>query len=132
MADEGKYLKYYMVNGILDGMSEREKKQMADFMISAYNTIDYEYVIKLYGSYENLLIAVNSNSGSEYDLKEEYTKFSDTAYSKFTKVLKDMNIGTREILSLSAGTKKKLLRHIELRCRSPIYQIRKYLHIKKE
>ena len=55
----------------MNRLNERERSQLVDYIISVYNCIDYHFLTGCYGSYQDMLLAVNSNTGSEYDIKEE-------------------------------------------------------------
>ena len=52
-------------------MNRKEKAQIIDYVISKYNFLDYDALINLYGSFEKAMIAVDSNAGAEYDLKDD-------------------------------------------------------------
>ena len=64
-------LDYVQIGRITENLSPRELKQFTDYVIRRYNTIDYNAIIQYYGSYEKMVTAINSNTGSEYDLKED-------------------------------------------------------------
>jgi len=70
--ESGQYLGYARLRSIFNGLDNKELKQIVDYILSKYNCLSYETLEALYGSYERMLLAINSNAGSEFDLKDEY------------------------------------------------------------
>ncbi|MBR5018891.1 MAG: transposase [Bacteroidales bacterium] len=64
-------LDYALIGRITENLSSRELRQFTDYVIRHYNPIGYNAVMKYYGSYEKMVSAINSNTGSEYDLQED-------------------------------------------------------------
>lgn len=48
-----------------------EQEQFIDYIISIYNCIDFERIIKMYGGYEKMLYAFSTTTGSEFGLNED-------------------------------------------------------------
>ena len=57
-----------------DSLCEKERLQLTDFIISSFFFLDKEKILSLYGSYENILTAMNAVSGSEHDFKDDSSK----------------------------------------------------------
>ena len=68
---DGKWLNYTEIGRVTENLSPRELQQFTDYVIRLYNCIDYEAAIAYYGSYDKMVTALNANTGSEYDLKED-------------------------------------------------------------
>lgn len=83
----GRPLEYVEIERITSDLSLRELRQFADYVIWKYNPVDYKSLIEYYGSYEKMLIAINSNTGSEYDIKEDTFAKDHRIYRK---MLRDM------------------------------------------
>ena len=66
-------------------MNLTEKEILTDYIISTYNMIDYPRLIRYYGSYQQMLTAFHSNTGSEYDILERIDSTSDLIFSKMTR-----------------------------------------------
>ena len=64
-------LNHALIERVTEHLSPREIKQFTDFVIRQYNPVDYHKCIQYYGSYEKMVTAINSNTGSEYDLSED-------------------------------------------------------------
>ena len=68
----GRPVDYLFFNGLYRRLSEREKRQAVDYIITEYNVIDYDTVKRKLGNYEQICEALSMVSGAEHDLKEEY------------------------------------------------------------
>ncbi len=101
---------YEALYSITEKLNPDELKMMVDFIINSYSTIDYDSLIGLYKGYEEMLLAFESNTGSEYDIKEVVTKGSDKAYNYCANRLlrtgkwKDL----REVLALPEDIRRRL------------------------
>ena len=122
-------LEYSILDEITKSLSQKEMQQFVDYAVRKYSCIDYAALIKYYGSYDALLVAVNSNTGSEYDMTEDtfakdhriYQKMITSIYNRKGKTIKDIlllpheqrrQIGAELRYSLKASEKEvaKLLR----------------------
>ena len=85
-----------------------------DFIITTYKVVDYNETISLYGSYEKMLIAFDSNTGSDHDLKEEYSDNSYKGYISSIKALSNVyEFGDpKDILKLSDEERRFLARKL--------------------
>ena len=77
MRKDGKPLGYRIQEMLFKGLNRKESKQLLDHIIVEYNFLDYGPTVKYYGSFENAMIAMDANTGSEHDLKEEWEDYSD-------------------------------------------------------
>ena len=101
-----KYLTYPVIDALYRGLENREKKILTDYIIVRYNVIDYEKVMCHFDSYDQLLTAIHSTTGSEYDLNEDKDRFSDGVYRDFIRILKQMGIkDIRNVIMLDDDTK---------------------------
>ena len=110
-------------------LNNKEKLQLEDYIISTYNVIDYDAAAKYFGSYGAMMEAMHVSSGSEYDIKEEFTGWSDVWYDKMT-VLSMKHCGTadvHDILHLSDLEKNKLFSFLKTNTGATEKQIRKFL-----
>ena len=99
---EGRHLRYGQLRRMLNRLNERERSQLVDYIISVYNCIDYHFLTGCYGSYQDMLLAVNSNTGSEYDIKEERFRFSDMEYVRIADILRREE-GVRTLSEVTAA-----------------------------
>ena len=124
------YLKINFLRRVFSKISDDEAEYLTDYIIVRYSPFDYERLLGYYGSFQALLLAVNSNTGSEYDIKEEYNHFSDVEYYKMKKLLTAKGIiPIRGATMLSENDKWDLLKYLQLNTSADLRQISKFLHI---
>ena len=81
------YLDYPVVRALFDGLSADEREQLLDFIITLYLPIDRERLLGFYKSYEDMVIAINSNTGSEYDINEFFDPESHQDFAKMLEIV---------------------------------------------
>ena len=81
------YLDYPIVRALFDGLRADEHEQLLDFIISLYLPIDRERLLGFYKSYEDMVIAINSNTGSEYDINEFFDPESHQDFAKMLEIV---------------------------------------------
>lgn len=128
---EGRHLRYIQLKRMLSSLDDKERMQLVDHIISRYNPIDYNESIGYYGTYENMVTTINSNTGSEYDLKEDRYRFSDLEYTHMADILRQEE-GIRELRKITGwGVDEKMKLFKILRHRVPCSNlpIAKFLHL---
>ena len=95
----GRWLDYTELERVTNELSPRELQQFTDYVIRKYNCIDYEAAIAYYGSYEKMVLAFNSNTGSEYDIQED-------TYAKDYRIYKTM------ILAMCIGKRFETMENV--------------------
>ena len=75
--DSGRYVTYTFLKRWFAMLNHDEINQLADHIIVNYKVVDYKEAIRLYGSYEKIVVAINSNTGCEHDIHEDYSDTSD-------------------------------------------------------
>jgi hypothetical protein len=122
---------YTMLKKMFSRLCRDEANQLVDYIISSYNIIDYDAATEYFESYEAMLLAMHSTTGSEYEIKEAFTGRRDDVYAQMTSLLlatgKYSDI--HEILSLPLSEKDKLFRFLIGKTPATREQIRKYLRI---
>ena len=120
-------LNYALLDRIFAGRTHSERNQLTDYIITKYNRIDYDAAISMFGSWENLLRAVDSMAGQEPDIKEDWED-----YSTYRRMLKEvLRLGCRPFLpdSLSPEDKVLLARKLQSVHGATKVNIAKFLHI---
>lgn len=124
-------LNYAQLERITKRLIPREQAQLTDFIIKTYNFIDYDSLKSHYRSFDDMILAINTNTGSEYDLKEDFTAGSDRIYTKMTKFLlqsKELSsIG--DLLRRSEEDRRRLWEPLSIRTGASARQLSKYLHL---
>ena len=80
-----KPLTYAQIQRLLTPLTNAEKAQLVDYIITTYNVIDYKAAISRFGSYDKMITAMHSTTGSEHDIPEEFTGYSDACYAKIAR-----------------------------------------------
>ena len=68
---------YRIQDLLFKGLNRKEKRQLTDYIISRYKFLDYSSLNTYYGTFENALFAMDANTGSEHDIKEDWEDFSE-------------------------------------------------------
>ena len=77
MRVDNRPLDYRLQEMLFKGLNRKEGKQLLDYIISKYNFLDYDSILRHYGTFENALLAMDANTGSEHDIKEDWEDFSE-------------------------------------------------------
>ena len=128
---QNRHLRYMQVRRMFGKLELDERMQLLDYIISKYNPINYEELIGCYSSYEDMLIAINSNTGSEYDIKETRYAFSDVEYESMINVLRNVE-GIKEVRQVTAvdlNEKIRLFGLLRRHVSCSNMQIAKFLHL---
>ena len=76
MADEAytdkTYLNYALLKSMLKGLGNKEIEILTDHIITQYFPFSKDISRKYFKSYRDMVIAVNSSTGSEYDIEEKH------------------------------------------------------------
>ena len=127
------YLRYACIRRLYRKLSLKEREQLTDYIISRYLPIDKELLLSFYKDYHSMVTAINSNTGSEYEIREEYRNDSDEPYTQMLKVVSNSSFASNPHAILSASPEKKLQIANALRkmtCAKE-YQISRFLHLEE-
>ena len=105
-----RYVNYTFLRKWFSVLKNDEINQLIDYIIVKYKVLDYDEAIHLYGSFDSMLIAVNSNTGSEHDIKEDY---SDRSYMPYVSLIRSLSreygfVNPKEVLRLSPEDRRRL------------------------
>ena len=125
------WLSYRLLRQLFDELSEKETQQLIDFIIMEYYPIDKEEIMMLYHDYPTLLTAVNSNTGSEYDLKEDFDSGSHVIYRKLLEVCSRSSFARnpKMLVTLPPSQKKRIADILQQRTGAEHYQLKKFLDL---
>lgn len=126
------HMTYVQLRRLFAGLDSREKKQLVDHIIVRYNVIRYDILIgTYYNGYDNMVLAINSNAGSEYDIPEYKSGYSDAEYRDLYKYVHKLGIkDAGEVISLPMESKFTLMSGMLTETSVSKLQILKYLHLK--
>ena len=128
---KGEPLAYAQLQRLFQPLNRKEALQLTDFIVSMYNVIDYASAILFFDGYEDMLTAMHSSTGSEYDLNEPFVGKSDAHYAKMaTVIMKEYNLADiHDFLAFSPGQKYELFKLLRAQTDAPAGQIAKFLHL---
>lgn len=129
--ERNEYMTYVQLKRMFVGIDAREKNQLIDYIIVRYNIIRYDdLTTKCYDGYENMLMAINSNAGSEYDIPECKFGYSDVEYRELYKYVHKKGFkDAGEVISLPVESKFTLMLEMLAETAASKIQICKYLHL---
>ena len=125
------WLDYPVLRSLYEKLTECESEQLTDYIISKYLPLDKESLIACYGDYETMLIAINSNTGSEYDIKEQHDSNSDQIYESMLELCRRSSYADNipALLALPVGQKLAIADILVRETGAKPYQVRKFLHL---
>ncbi|MBR5299935.1 MAG: transposase [Bacteroidales bacterium] len=125
-----RHLNHTLLNTMMKDLTPEDKNKLSDHIISIYFPFDIKRTTDCYGSYEEMLIAINSNTGSEYEIIEtEYCR-SDKAYRDIISYLHKKGItDVHVVISMDEKSKLAMMRDIKSHTSASYTQIRKFLHL---
>ena len=120
-----------MLSQIEDTLNPEEIKRLVDRIVGIYKLVDYSLTLSFYGDYDTMLLAFHSNTGSEYDIDEEFSPGSDTVYYRIAKAA--VNLFGRdcfkELLSATESLREKWANRLATYTRATRRQLFKFLHL---
>ena len=124
-------LKSRQILRLFKALSDKEIEQLTDFIITEYNFIDYEAAASYYGSVSKMIEAMAFNTGSEYDIREEWYPDSDLAYQEMQDYV--MNImkltPVSKVISLPSDEKTDIARALLRYTSATPRQVIRFLHL---
>lgn len=128
---EGKPIGYFHFRHLVTQLSKTERKLLCDAIINEYNVIDYEQLSAYFKNMDNLITAVNSNTGSEYDISEERDGFCDFLYTKMISLTLDSGIicNINDLFKIDIDCKLSLFKYLQAKIKAPNRQLRKFLRL---
>lgn len=134
LRSSGQPLTYEVLDGLFGDLSASEKRQLVDLIVCEYSVVDFESAISYYGSYEEMLTAFASNTGSECDFSEPFDPYSGQAYGKMASYLaKDgryRSIG--DVFRLPLNMLTEYLGELVSHCGVRQSHAMKFLHIRQD
>ena len=126
-----KYLNFAQVRRMLKGLAPIERDMLIDSVIDIYSPFDRDALLSFYDSYEDMLHAMRSSSGSEYDIKEKFNPGSDRIYEDMASEVRRLypGIPVRKVTTMTVEQKIETGRVLQRNTGASIHQIAKFLHL---
>ena len=125
------FLDYPVVRALFDGLSVDEREQLLDFIITLYLPIDREQLLGFYKSYEDMVIAINSNTGSEYEILEAFDPESHQDFARMLEITHRSSFADdpRSIILAPAAKRRQIADTLlRLTCGSRNH-VKRFLHL---
>lgn len=103
-----KGLEYVDLDKILPNLNMTEHEQFIDYVIYRYAWIDFDAAASLFNDIDKMIMAIDSSTGSEYGIKEEYSSLSDKPYLELTDIARSKGV-LGKIYRLSPYEKASLI-----------------------
>ena len=131
---EERPLNYAQLKRMTVPLTPSERKQLYDVIIGVYNCVDYPDLFYRFGNYSDLITAINTTTGSEYAISEEFVGRSDRIYSQMTEFLLESHRiqSTDDLLRMPEKERRELLDPLGIRTGASRRQLEKYLRLPPE
>ena len=128
---EDRPLNFAQLKRITKPLLTEEQQQLTDFIVQNYNCVDYADLLYRYGNYNDLVMAINTTTGSEYVIKEDFVGRSDRIYQKMSAFLLESHRieCMDELLHLTESERRALIAPLGIRTGASRRQLEKYLHL---
>lgn len=125
------FLDYPVVRKLFDGLAPEEREQLLDFIISLYLPIDKEALLGFYKNFDAMVLAINSNTGKEYDLNEIHDPESHQDYVRMLDLTRKSSFASdpRSIILISDDQKRKIVKIFIDRAGASPGHAKRFLHL---
>lgn len=129
--NRGHYLKLQRIRNLFKDLNESETQQLIDYIIVKYRFIDYSLAVNYYKDFETMVTAIDSNTGSEYEIKEDFEPGSDKPYARMCAEVKRHGLlnDDMRIYKLTKDEKERLVEFLIMKTDAVPYQVIKFLHL---
>ena len=125
------YLDYPVVRRLFEGLVPEEREQLLDFIIYLYLPIDKESLLGFYKSYDAMVLAINSNTGKEYDMNEIYGPESHQDFVRMLNLTQRSSFAAdpRSIILAPDEQKWKIVKSFMDRAGASLNHAKRFLHL---
>lgn len=125
------YLDYPVVRKLFDGLDEVEREQLLDYIISLYLPVDREKLLDYYKSYDDMVIAINANTGSEYDIDEFFDPESHQDFVRMLDITRQSSFSSdpRSIILAPLAQKKQIAETLMRMTGGSRNHVKRFLHL---
>ena len=125
---QGKVLSYTYLHNKREALSNKEWQFLVEYILWAYWYIDVKSIESYYDSYDNMLVAANSNNGAEHDIRENY---DFRTYKPFYRMIEILNReGHNDPWNLPEAEQIRLIQKFENN--ASVGHIAAFLHVRTQ
>ncbi len=131
MKNKEEALNYRQLQRLFKPLDRKEKEQLTDFIINTYNVLDYASAIRFFDTFEEMIIALHSDTGSENDINEVFVGRSDACFAKMISFCMDylQLEDIHDVLALDIEKKFDLFRLLSAKTDALPEQVAAFLRI---
>lgn len=110
----GNHLKLQRIRMLFKDLNETETQQLIDYIIAKYRFIDYALAISYFKDFESMVRAIDSNTGSEYEIREEFEAGSDRPYARMCAYANSIGLlnDDMRIYRLTKSEKERMVQYL--------------------
>ena len=125
------YLSYEQLKRMFKKLSKEESEMATDYIISMYYPFDTNELLSFYTSYTDMINAMRSTAGNEYDIKEKYYHGTDKVYEEMIDFVENiLHIKpVRQVTVLNIDNKFAIAKQLQKATMASTLQISKFLHM---
>jgi len=121
-----KPLKYSHLRLMFDSLDQVETEQLKDYIVSTYRLVDFEETVTYFKGVDEMISAPDMLTGSEYEIAEEYSTYSETPYCQMLAI---SHQNRWNVFTMSEEVKKYHAIELLSRTSAKIEQVSRFLHI---
>lgn len=127
---KNKPLKYADLAPYFQGLSPVEREQFIDRIIYCYGLVGHNAARQYFGNLESMVTAIDSTTGREDDIREEYAREDDRAYREICVWAEQKGLfnGYNRIYSLSESEKFDMMMELRYVTDASLAQLCKFFH----
>lgn len=135
LKEKSAYLGYARLRRMFRKLDENERQLLVNYIIRVYFPFDAQALLSYYESYDDMLHAMHSTSGAEYDIKEKYSPESGLVYYDMAKIVQKSVSETcqgtqvRKVTMLHKKDKFLMARKLQKNTSASVRQIEKFLNM---
>lgn len=135
MRQKSAYLGYARLRRLFRNLSSDEKSLLVRHIIHEYFPFEKEILLSFYGSYDDMITAMRSTSGSEYDIREVYYPESDSVYQDMSSLVRKyaadplMKKQVRRVTTLNVDRKLEIAGLLRHHTAASLRQIENFLNL---
>ena len=130
--NQGKHLKHALLETLFNTLDSNERDLLIEYIIWKYLPIDTETTNSYFRSYEDMVKAINSNTGSEYEIQERHYCKTDAPYREMIGILKKSGLKKiQDVIVAPEDEKIRLYSMLKSKTSASGTQIRKFLHLRQ-
>lgn len=124
---KNKFLEYQRIDVLLKKLNTSEREQFFDYVIQAYSLIDFSMAASYFKDIPSMILATESTTGSEYDMKEEYIRLSDIPYTELLKFAEENGFLSR-IYTMNSEERLYWIEQARHQTSAKLHHLKKFFH----